>query len=215
VSALPADTVLAALEDRDPTGRGLRIEFFRLPDRYAHRILAVGCEVLPVHLLESVEGTAEEPWPPSPAFQTLNREDLQDWEELAESPRAAMLVGMSGSTHWSMTVKPLSRISTDENSPAQAGFFFDTASRLKTAPKVLSTRYSVGKRVRTSDGTLLHFGSGRCRLDALSPDGSFAPDGWRHETRRNELRYDVARGLVQSPPPATIRWAYSLRLLDG
>jgi hypothetical protein len=218
VSAEQAVAVVASLEDRAATGRGIRIEFLRSHDRHAHRILAVGCEELPVPLLASVEGTAEEPWPPSPAFQAINLEDLPDREESAESPRAAMLVGMSGSTHWSMCVKPLSRMSTAEDSPARTGFFFDAAGRLKSAPKVLSTRYSVGKRVRAkqmSNGTLLHFGSGQCRLDTCAPDGTGDPTGWQLADRGCELRHELRPDRFSSQLPATIRWAYALHLLDG
>lgn len=217
MSAVRMASAVAALEDRDAAGRGLRIEFFRLQDRYAHRIVAIGCEELPVILLESVEGTANESWPPSPVFQALNLEDLQDDSEAMETPRAAMLVGMSGSTHWSMSVKSLSRVSTDEDSPALVGFYFDAAGRLKSEAKVLSTRYSVGKRVtakQTSDGLILHFECGQCRLNACLPGGTANLFGWELANRGCELRHDLMPDLSLSQLPVTVRWGYSLHLLD-
>ena len=78
MSAVSAVAVIAALEDRDAMGRGLRVEFFRLRDRYAHRILAVGCEVLPVLLLESHRGRQRTSFGRRvPHSRHVNLEDLQ------------------------------------------------------------------------------------------------------------------------------------------
>jgi hypothetical protein len=216
VSAVPAVAAVAALEDRDAAGRGVRIEFLRLQDRYAHRILAVGCEELPVLLLESVEGAAEDLWPPSPAFQALNLEDLQDWEESTEAPPAAMLVGMSGSTHWSMSVKSLTASDSHGRTNREPGFYFDAAARLKSVPKVLSTRYLVGKRVmaqQSGDRTLLHFGSGRCDLHSTTPEGTRSQNVWHFDNRQNELRHDIPQDKSPLQLPTTSRWNYSIRLL--
>jgi hypothetical protein len=217
VSAVPAVAAVAVLEDRDSAGRGLRIEFLRLQDRYAHRILAVGCEELPVLLLESVEGAAEDLWPPSPAFQTLNLEDLQDREESTESVAVAMLVGMSGLTHWSMTVKPLYDADALGDPSHQPGFYFDAAARLKLVPKVLSTRYLIGKRVRAQHsgvGMLLHFGSGQSQLNSQTAAGAVDLNGWQLDQRKNELLLEFAPSLSQSKLPTTVRAGYSISLLD-
>jgi hypothetical protein len=211
-----AVTPVASLEARDTTCRGLRIEFFRVSDRYSHRILAEGCEELPVLLLESVEGTADNPWPPSPAFQALNIEDLNYCNESTEPSTVAMLVGMSGSTHWSMSVRPLSNHDSQRELGRQPGFYFDAAGRLKSVPKVLSTRYSVGKRVRaqrSGDGVLLHFGSGRCQLDSRAVDGTIEPNGWQIVARANELRHELSSDQIESQIPTTIRWGYMVQLL--
>jgi hypothetical protein len=211
-----AVTAVAALEDRDRAGRGLRIEFLRLPDRFAHRVLAIGYDDLPVLLLESVEGAVEEAWPPSPAFRALNLEELRACRQSDGSPRPAMLVGMSGSTHWSMTVQRLSVSDTGEQFRSGPGLLFDAAARLKSPPIALTTRYAVGKRVRPQrlgDGMLLHFGCGRCRFDARSGDGIIDPNGWQFETGRNKLGLELAPDVRQRQLPATFRWVYTLRLI--
>jgi hypothetical protein len=213
VSAVTAVAAVAALEDRDAAGRGVRIEFLRLQDRYAHRILAVGCEEMPVLLLESVEGTAVDQWPPSPAFQALNLEDLQDEESESLS---AMLVGTSGSTHWSMSVKSLTASDSHGPSSRESGFYFDAAARLKSVPKVLSTRYLIGKRVRahhSAAGILLHFGSGQAQLDWHTTESAVDSNGWQLDQRGNELWLEFAPNLSQTKLPTTIRAGYSVRLL--
>jgi hypothetical protein len=187
-----------------------------LQDRYAHRILAVGCEGLPVLLLESVEGTAEDNWPSSPAFQALNLEELQGDTETKDAPLAAMLVGMSGSTHWSMTVNGLAQSALDDQISTEPGFHFDVAGRLKAPPKVLSTRYSVGKRLRalqTGERMLLHFGSGQCVVDSRSPDGIAGPlSCWQFDKRAHELKHAFVPQVAQTELPVTLRWGYSVRL---
>jgi hypothetical protein len=212
-----AVAAVAALESRDATGRGLRIEFFQSSDRYVHRILAVGCEELPVILLDSIEGTSDEPWPPSPAFQALNLDDLHDCANSAEFPAAAMLVGMSGSTHWSMTVKPLANAAVRGDLSEQTGFYFDVAGRLKSVPKVLSTRYAVGKRVRAksvTDKMQLHFGSGQSQLDSRTAKGTIDPTRWQLNTRASELGLNIVLDPSQIELPTTFRWGYALLLRE-
>jgi hypothetical protein len=178
--------------------------------------MAVGCEELPVLLLESIEGTPDELWPPSPAFQAINLEDLQEDDTSREAPHAAMLVGMSGSTHCSMSVSRLSKSDSFERLGGQAGFHFDAAGRLKLPPKVLSTQYLVGKRVRvqpTGGEMMLHFGSGQCVVDSRSPDGKTGPFGlWQLEKHAHLLRHAFVPSLSQLELPATLRWNYSLSL---
>jgi hypothetical protein len=216
VSEESAVSAVAALESRDAMGRGLRVEFFHLLDRYAHRVLAVGYEELPVLLLESIEGTAAELWPPSPACQAINLNDLQQDDASREAPHAAMLVGMSGSTHWSMSVSRLSKSDSFEWLGGHAGIHFDAAGRLKLPPKVLSTQYLVGKRVRvqpTGGEMLLHFGSGQCVVGSRSPDGKTGPfDLWQFEKQAQLLRHEFVPSLSQLELPATLRWSYAMRL---
>jgi hypothetical protein len=78
---------------------GMRVVFFRRGDRYAHRVevsKAGQGSWLPVW--ESLEGTPDDDWPPSPPLQHLHV------EKRAEGP-VALLVGMAGRTHWSAAVE--------------------------------------------------------------------------------------------------------------
>lgn len=207
----------ASLITRDLNGRGLRIEFFRLTDRYFHRLLAVGCEELPVPLLESCEGDASDPWPPSPALRGLNVDDLCDFDGAAAVP-PAMLVGMSGSTHWSMSVQPCSSSDSNVSTNCRVGFAFDVAGRVKVAPQRLGSWYSLGRRVQSvpNNGEItLQFGSGVCLLRLLALDSSADDAGWQLDARRREVLYDAPIELALRRLPATVRWRYAVYLLDG
>ncbi len=125
-------------------GHKLRVEFFKQGDRYAHRLSAVLVEedgsrrVIP--LAESVEGTADEPWPPSPPLQSLSM------EEMPVAGRAALLVGMAGRSHWSASIE-LDLIGKD---PPR----FDLACRFTTVPERLGSTYCIapGILMRESKG---------------------------------------------------------------
>src|SRR5262245_5768863 len=84
-------------------GCRLQVEFVRREDRYGHIVqIAAGDTVRP--LLATVEGTAEDPWPPSPVLQHLRIEDRES--STIATRRVALLVGMAGQNHWSFSVEP-------------------------------------------------------------------------------------------------------------
>lgn len=78
------------------SGGGLWIEFRWRGDRWGHRI---GIDNSRFPILESLEGTADEHWPPSPALQQLHIEPRCATRQLA------LLVGMAGRSHWSMSME--------------------------------------------------------------------------------------------------------------
>jgi hypothetical protein len=90
------------LEGIDERGVGLRIVFFRLPDRLAHVIAAVkrsgSIDESVTPLLWSREGTDADLWPASPPLQSLSIERRTD-------SGVALLVGMAGRSHWSLSVE--------------------------------------------------------------------------------------------------------------
>jgi hypothetical protein len=210
--------IVAAIEDCDSNGRGLRVEFQKLQDRYAHRILAVGCEELPVLVAESVEGTPSEIWPPSPALQALNLDDLAANDGADDnSTAAAMVLGMSGKSHWSLCITP-ARIADVKSARllemGSFGFLFESAGRLKESPRSLGHRYKLGGRVRAkilSDALLeFHFGSGRCVLTAAGAD-EHSHASWQLANRDGILSLVVERAK-SAPLPATARWSYAITL---
>jgi len=77
-------------------------------------------------VFESIEGTPEEDWPPSPPLQELHLEARPDGKQLA------LLVGMAGTSHWSLSV---------EFDAAAGTAVFDVACRVKRAPGGLGSRY--------------------------------------------------------------------------
>lgn len=69
------------------------IRFFAANDRYAHQIgWQIDAQFIP--LLESVEGTADDDWPPSPPLQQIHSQTL---------PQGPVTwgLGSAGSGHWS------------------------------------------------------------------------------------------------------------------
>ena len=182
-------------------GHKLRVEFFKVADRYAHRLSAVlvqddgSRKVVP--LAESVEGTADDPWPPSPPLQSLSM------EEMPVAGRAALLVGMAGRSHWSASIE-LDLIGKDP--PC-----FDLACRFTTVPERLASTY------RVAPGILLQEAKGSGPIAALFhlDSGIFASfhcvsGGWAVPTSvdsvTGEFQFQVP--LRKLTPPATVQWNY-------
>jgi hypothetical protein len=197
--------VVATLESVDRAGRGLRVEFLRLPDRYAHRILAVGCEELPVRLLESVEETTPDEYPSSPVLQALNVDNLTCEDDGLQ--RVAMLVGMSTNGHWSLSIQP-----DDGDSPAVT---FDAACRIQKIPKSLGSSYLWGERVQVEDSDhvpRLHFGSGKCNVELWDADSYGLP--WVCDRHIRTMMFAAPGDPLQTRLPATVRWRYRMSI-DG
>jgi hypothetical protein len=109
----------------DTSGTGLRAVFARAGDRFGHTIgWWTGKRFEP--LLESIEGDAAQAWPPSPALQQLHL------EARGEKRRVALLVGMAGRSHWSLSV---------EAAEAPMALLFDAACRISGGAHSLGSRY--------------------------------------------------------------------------
>jgi hypothetical protein len=102
----------------------LAVVFRRRGDRIGHRIVFVGDTVEQL-LLESVEGTPDEPWPASPALQ-------EGRIETTGGRNAAMLVGMAGKSHWSVSI---------EADAQRESLLFDVACRIKLGGGQLASAY--------------------------------------------------------------------------
>lgn len=112
---------------------GLRVRFFRQSDRFAHDVWVLdGAQW--ICALQSVEGSPEDDWPPSPPFQSLNVERRDD-------RFVALLVGMAGKSHWSASAAI---------DPLLPCVHFDVACRVSAAcdPRLTSA-------YRTARGRLL------------------------------------------------------------
>ena len=104
-----------------------RVSFFRLGDRVAHAIFSreAGGEV---ELYRSLEGTDADDWPPSPPLKELS------FEQRPGGVQLALLVGMAGASHWSLSV---------ELDPATERLTFDAACRLSGVPRWLGSTYEL------------------------------------------------------------------------
>jgi hypothetical protein len=118
--------LIGQLETTDEIGRRLRVEFWRLGDRYAHRVVFLDAEGQRTTLLESAEGDAL-----SPALQAMNLDDLDppDHRSPITPPpsRPAMLVGMVGKSHWSVSIDP----TAEPNEGAVLSLAYESACRMK------------------------------------------------------------------------------------
>jgi hypothetical protein len=179
----------------------LRVVFFRQGDRYTHRIElfdAASSDWRPVW--ESLEGSADEVWPPSPPLQQLHV------ERRAEGP-VALLVGMAGRTHWSAAVEVLSDPAGGPGAPP--AIRFDIAARVP--PQVRSEGPQSAPRLASTYQSLSHEADGRVLLFPLEVT-EFA------ETETGPIR---RRTFVPSQPPAiapaaqTISWRYRIESITS
>lgn len=118
----------------DAAGRGLRVVFTFEHDRWRHRIDQIVGEQ-GTTVWRSVEGTAHDDWPASPALQDLSLETLPNGRQVI------FLVGKAGSSHWSASIEAA-------NEPPR--LIFDVACRHGAAPGYLGSQYAAS----TSDAAI-------------------------------------------------------------
>jgi hypothetical protein len=115
-----------AIEASGPNGNRLRLDLLWRGDRYGQRITLCNADGSVQPLLESIEGSAHDDWPPSPPLQSLTI------EKLADGHLVALLLGMAGKSHWSASIEAV---------PDKAALIFDIACRHDARPGPLSSRY--------------------------------------------------------------------------
>jgi hypothetical protein len=127
-------------------------------------------------MLRTLEGQPEDTWPPGPPLQSLHLEAGLNGNQ------TAMLVGMAGTSHWSMTVEADRR---------KDRLLFDVACRIRELPRWLGSTYSHAAEPSISK-----------RQIELLPD---SPLELSSESDRVVLRI-----IPQSfELPATVRWQYA------
>jgi hypothetical protein len=187
--------VAATIDAIDSAGDGLRVTFFWRVDRYAHRIERVESGSS-VPLLESIEGTELDRWPPSPPLQQLSLEKLPDGRAVA------LLVGMAGASHWSLTA---------EREPNELSILFDIACRVKEGDAVLGSEYRALVRHDLSGGSVLLYRPGGTGTPAVVESMPADESGLlsRMETDARGLRLHVD-GTISSSQ--TVRWKYRVKI---
>jgi hypothetical protein len=174
---------------------GVRVAFRRLADRYSHAVeISCGGEWIP--LLESIEGAADDDWPPSPPLQELH------FESRADGTRLALLVGRAGRSHWSLSV---------EAAPDASRIVFDAACRLRDVPRRLGSHYqwlpASGAPALVAADVVNLIGGWRLRadtIDDLAPSLETTPSGV-------SLRPSLENADVL---PHTARWRYAFVVLE-
>jgi len=186
------------------TSGSCRVVFTRIGDRFAHRIelfsLATGETVA---CLESLEGTPEDSWPPSPPLKELHFEDRS-------KQTVALAVGMAGRSHWALAVEA----DTDHLTSDEGGrIVFDVACRIAGEPAWLGSHYRLDVATGRADEEPRLEASGRLLQ---------LPDGWQLKVLGDESHAE--RLVIRSPYeihvvpqlaepttwPTTIRWRYAV-----
>ena len=185
-----------ALQVIDRDGRGLRVVFQRQADRWTHRIEIIdGAQSC--CLLTSVEGTSDQPWPPSPPLQQLSI------EELAPGSRVALLLGMAGKSHWSASV---------ECDPVSLSLLFDVACRVQQPPQRLGSCYHT--EVPLAEGSLdraRFTTAGAAVTLQLLPLAN--PPSVALALPENHIEV-VFQDLTVARVPSTLRWKYRVTWLE-
>ncbi|XZE37176.1 hypothetical protein SH501x_002779 [Pirellulaceae bacterium SH501] len=107
-------------------------------DRFRHR-LAIRTADGWMDLMESVEGTSSEPWPPSPPWQQIVRESMGHRGE-----DVLLGVGLSGNGHWSIAVHPTNTEPSQSHPTTYQGLAFDVACKTSKPATRLGSTWKVG-----------------------------------------------------------------------
>jgi hypothetical protein len=187
------DTDTAVLDARRPDGRGLRIHFSWQEDRYGHEIAYVDDQTTDT-LLVTESGSAQAHWPVSPPLQQIS------WLESPHQRRVALLVGMAGKSHWSLSV---------EADQKEARLSLDVACRFHRLPPWLGSTYRCLRTFSGQHPGPVHFRVGRLvgTMVAESPDADqpVALDV-------SGARLSIVPSLDRINAPATVRWKYQVWL---
>jgi len=181
------------LETQPDEGLALRAAFVWRDGRWAHSLEVIH-DRQQLGVLQSIEGYAEQDFPPSPPLQQLHRTDLPDGRT------ALLLVGMAGRSHWSLSC---------EAEPDRARILFDVACRAVPAGRTtLGSSYQMidvtTPAVSASQVSWLG-GGGRVTLRGLPSVPEALPCSLTVE----------GTGLAIRPvsiDPVTTRWRYELVL---
>jgi hypothetical protein len=190
-----ADQQLLALNAQ---GTGLGVALWRQGDRYAHALYAFGgAAETPLLLMASLEGNDREPWPTSPPLQQLIVEPREAGRNVA------LLIGMAGSSHWSLSI--------DVDSIGRL-IVFEAACRCSTQPTEMGSRYRVRPVSRLSNRELQWHLPNSGQVELVWPDS-------RGQCQHGPPRQTdwIVRPMDLSPPqwPATVRWNYAVRWRAG
>jgi hypothetical protein len=158
----------------------LRLVFDWLGDRYGQRIEQQTFSKWST-ILESLEGSADEIWPPSPPLQSVHIEHR-------ETGPVALLVGKSGTSHWSASIEPVA---------LPIAFQFDIACRVQCPPGRLGSIYQVAG------------GSDRSIVKVAAPQQQATCDLIEQNKGINSWHI---RPVIDSSCefPCTIRWRYTI-----
>lgn len=155
---------------------GLRVRFLFRDDRYVHEIWRHSGSQWNC-VLTSIDGSPHDAWPASPPLQSLHLEDRPG------AGPTALLVGMAGHSHWSVSV---------ELDPTAGAAHFDAACRARGFGP-LGSRYRIVEPIDSAGLAI-----------SVSPETGAA----RLEEGQGELQ--IMADWQASPAAQTVRWRYTI-----
>lgn len=179
------------------SGANLKLVFEHQADRWVHRLVLTDEETETI-VLQSLEGNAEQLWPPSPPLQDASHHSLATGE-------AVLAVGMAGKSHWSAS------FSIDDGM-----ILADLACLIKNQPPpntdAIASQYEIGQNVNATcheNGcTRLQIGS--CQIDIQSVSDS----DWATGSKIENQKFILCPLELSNMPGQPTRWGYRLNLID-
>jgi len=185
------------LEAHDGSRIGLRVEFVWRADRYSQIISLMDSDGAIIPLLQSIEGSSADDWPPSPPLQSLSIETLPDGR------RVALLVGSAGRSHWSASIEAASN---------DAVIRFDVACRTESPDAALGSRYKLAQ------SPILFIAADHSWAEARSNQAGIivAPDRGAFTALNpiNERSFALQPQATKTADVKTIRWKYEIHLVS-
>ena len=177
----------------------LSVRYSKLADRLTHTIgMILGDTYIP--FLEAVEGSAKDPWPPSPPMQQMVQESFTP-----DASPVLLGVGLSGNGHWSSAIE----------TKVSRGLKFDIACKNSKSSTELGSRYrvlgTIQPSLRPNSVEIALAGANLIANNEITRI-EFAVTIGRLDTR-------VAEGDIQVSPMSdpklsqTHRWCYEVSLL--
>lgn len=117
----------------------LVVRYSKNNDRLSHSI-GIETDRGPVVILESIEGSSDDPWPISPPMQQVVSEKIGG--QSGDQP-VLLGVGLSGNGHWSIAVDAIDLDVSNEAKPAASGsgLRFDVACKTSKPATFLGSTY--------------------------------------------------------------------------
>lgn len=181
--------------------KNFRVSCVWVGDRFAHRLEGQWGDAWQ-SWLGSIEGDAENPWPPSAPIQELHR---QDWME----SDCLLGVGKAGHGHWSLSLEPLSDA---------VGFRFDMACRAKIGDgnaTLTQTYQSLGQSNQPATVEM----DSPAVMKIHPPELTQGHLEWRvieggQLRSLSDAKWALQVDLPQQAGTHTIRWIYELRWIQ-
>ena len=172
-------------------GTGLRLQLHWEQDRYHHHIDWIS-GTLVTRLLESTEIETENSSLQRPVFQQVSVESR------SLETQVALAVGMSGQSHWSMSI---------ETVPESRTLIFDVACRVTTPFENLASVYQLLAPVSLIE-------AGMCEVNAVGhPCRVEVDSSAKSETIQLQLDHPQLQLTVEpldQEVPRTVRWRYRI-----